>query len=120
MPPSSNLSSPDAFRRGLDQDPDDDQGTQLSAQDLLALVRVCLGGLQGSDRVQFASGLMSMLDEPGMDRAMRSVRRNARDQRRPAADRRLAQDAVAALNHQGFLQRFPMAASIKFSSNGRY
>jgi hypothetical protein len=54
----------------------------------------------------------------GIDRRL-AVR--ARDKRNGGRDRRPAQDsAIASLNTQSFLRRFPSAASIKFSANGRY
>ena len=53
----------------------------------------------------------------GIDRRVAVRARDTRNGR----DRRPAQDsAIASLNTQSFLRRFPGAASIKFSANGRY
>jgi hypothetical protein len=51
----------------------------------------------------------------GIDRRLAVRARDTRNMRRPAQD-----SALAALNTNSFLRRFPGAASIKFSANGRY
>jgi hypothetical protein len=55
----------------------------------------------------------------GTDRRLAVRARDTRNMRK--GDRRPAQDsAIASLNTSSFLRRFPGAASIKFSANGRY
>jgi hypothetical protein len=51
----------------------------------------------------------------GTDRRVAVRARDTRNMRRPAQD-----SALAALNTSSFLRRFPGAARIKFSANGRY
>ena len=110
------MSSPASFSAGTSSgfDQGEMDPSDLGPEDLMQLVRICLGGLRGPDRHQFLLSLAELISAPGMDRAPRSGRRMG-------ADRRLAQDeAVAAVNARGFAQRWPEARHIRFSANGRY
>jgi len=76
---------------------------------------------RNSDYGQPGGPPMSSQTRPNGDRAARDQRRrfDARPNRMMGGrDRRMSQDA--ALPQQSFLERWPMAAHIKFSANGRY
>jgi hypothetical protein len=126
------MSAPGAFTQnfgGGDQDDPENGGpTELSCDDIIGLIKICMSRLSGSERDELVGKLHGLLSVEGIsnsnggeDRAMRSGPRRVSRDRKPAHDRRPALDSnVAALNAKNFAARWPEAAKIRLSANGRY
>jgi hypothetical protein len=133
-----SMPQPAGMTYNQDQDP---SAAPISGSDCLQFVQLCLAKLVGPDRDQFLSGLVDLIspEEGGMDNTLeiihrpngngtngnglrsnnqgaldRNRRNGARDQRRPAQD-----SAIRSLQTSNFARRWPDAAKVSLSGNGR-
>ena len=110
-----------------------EQESPIDCDTLVRFVQMCFNRLEGEERDKFLGQLASLLAAAehmngdaetyensfkgtgARDRGLRSGHQGAARDRRPAQDA-----AIPANNRHGFLARFPEAANIRFSANGRY
>ena len=97
--------------------------SQIDSDDCIAFLQVLLAKLPPGEREPLIEKLATLvaMGESRQDGVPDNNQSAVDRRRRPAADRRVAQDsAIAAVNHRGFLSRFPGAKHIDTGSFGGF